>query len=97
MCKDTNINISILNKLLSLDKTELKDYFKNDFEIIWQNKINKKLEIINQAKLLHKQNYSITKVGKIMNLNSKIVIKYIYDNYDPSKITKKPKKSILDP
>jgi predicted transcriptional regulator len=91
------MNISVLNKLLSLNKKELDIYFKNTLELRQEIKRSKKMKLVNKARDLYAKKYSMIKIAEILALDRRTVKKYVDSNFTPIVTHRSTKKSILDP
>lgn len=97
ICKQLNMDIRVFNKLLSLTNEELDVYFKNTLELRQEAKINKKMELVNKARDLYNNQYSMRKIAEILDIDRRTVKKYIDSNFTPTYTRRVIKKSILDP
>lgn len=95
-CKELNMDIRILNKLLSLNDDQLKLYFKNTIEIRQEIKISKKSILINNCRELFDKKYSMKKIAELLGIDRRTVKKYINPNFTPYIRKTVQNKSILD-
>lgn len=82
-CKELNMDIRILNKLLSLNDDKLKLYFKNTIEIRQEIKISNKSILINNCRELFDKKYSMKKIAELLGIDRRTVKKYINPNFTP--------------
>ncbi|MEJ8553073.1 transposase, partial [Tepidibacter sp. Z1-5] len=94
-CKQFNLNIKTYNKLIKLSTEDLNDYFLNTLEKRQQIKREQKNLIINKARELNKEKYSLIKISEILGVDRRTVKKYIDPLYTP-KYTRQGRLSILD-
>lgn len=94
-CKQLHLNITTYNKLIRLNQDDINKYFLNTLEKRQQIKRKQKNLIINKARQLYKEKYSLIKISKILGLDRRTVKKYIDSSYTP-KYTRQGRLSILD-
>ena len=97
ICKQLNIDIRVYKKLAALTDNELKEYFKSTLEMRQECNISRKIELINEVIKLYKENYSLTKIAKLLGIDRRTVKKYIDPTFDPNCTQRAAKSSILDP
>lgn len=94
-CKQLHLNITTYNKLIKLSQDDINKYFLNTLEKRQQIKREQKNLIINKARQLYKEKYSLIKISEILGIDRRTVKKYIDPLYIP-KYTRQGRFSILD-
>lgn len=96
ICKQLDMNIHLFDKLLLLAPKELMEDFKNTSESRQIIKANNKMGVVNEARKLYNEKYSMNKISKILDIDIRTVKKYIDPLFNPVCIRHITKKSILD-
>ena len=97
-CKVMKMDIRVYKKIHSLSNRERELYYKTKLDISQEEKINRKMKMVNQARELHKNKYSIRKISAEIGISRATVSKYLDANFSPVHGNCGIKnKSILDP
>ncbi len=97
-CKEFKMDIRVCKKLDALSKQEREIYFKTKLDVSQEEKIKRKMKIVNQVRSLYKKSYSKRKIGIEIGISRITVARYLEDNYSPIHGNCGTKnKSILDP
>lgn len=98
ICRQLNIDIRVLNKLLVMSDSERSCYLKNSLQISHDEKVADKNELINTVRDMHINKYSIRSISKELRVSRQTVTKYLDESASPINGNYGVKrKSILDP
>lgn len=98
ICEQLNMDIRVLNKLLVMSEDERSSYFKSSLQKSHEERVSKKIKLINLVKDMHSSNYSIRTIAKKLSISRKTVAKYLDENVSAINGNYGVKrKSILDP
>jgi len=98
LCKQLNIDIRTLEKLMGMSKVERDLYVKSNMELSHEQKVLRKQELIKAVKTMHLEKFSIRSISKELQLSRQTITRYlsetitaIHGSYNVKR------KSILDP
>lgn len=77
ICQDLEINSKIFKQFLDKYLEEKLEYKSRTYELNKLQNFDKKLAVINEARILISQNYSITQISKVLKLDRRTITKYI--------------------
>jgi len=98
ICKQLNMDIRVLNKLLAMNDDERSLYVKNSFQILHDEKVANKLESIAIVRDMYKKKYSIRKIAEELGMARQTIRKYLNANVSAINGNYNVKrKSIVDP
>ena len=80
ICKDLNMDIRTLIKILSMSEKEILEYTKSSSELKREGKKQQKEEIIDYVRKLTKQGYSQRKISDLLKISRKTVCRYLDPN-----------------
>ncbi len=81
ICKDLEITSNLYEQFENKYLEENSKYKTRTYELNKLQNFDKKLAVINEARILRGQNYSITQISKILKLDRRTVTKYINPNF----------------
>ncbi len=98
ICRQLNMDIRVFNKLLAMNDDERSSYLKSSLQLSHEEKVAKKVALIDTVRDMHKNKYSIRKIAEQLSLSRRTITRYldvnvsaINGNYNVKR------KSILDP
>jgi predicted transcriptional regulator len=98
ICRELNIDIRVLNKLLNMTESERYKYFKTVSELKQEAKAAKKMELVLIVRAMSTAKTSNRKIAEELNISRKTVKTYLNPEFSPVHGRKDIKtKSILDP
>ena len=98
ICKQLNMDIRVYNKLLAMDDDQRSSYLKNSSQISHEEKVAKKVELIDVVRDMRNNKYSVRSIAEKLSLSRQTVTKYLDENMSAINGNYSVKrKSILDP
>lgn len=98
LCKQLNMDVRTLDKLMGMNKEECNRYVKSSMEQSHKQKVLKKQELINVVKAMHEKKFSIRSISKELQLSRNTVTRYLDESVTATHGSYSVKrKSILDP
>lgn len=98
ICKQLNMDIRVLNKLLTMSNCARSAYLKSSLQISHQEKVERKLELIATVRDMYNNKYSKRAIARNLNMAFVTVTKYLDENVSAINGNYSVKrKSILDP
>jgi transposase/predicted DNA-binding protein (UPF0251 family) len=98
ICKQLNMDIRGFNKILAMNDDERSVYLKSPLQIAHEEKVAKKIELIESVRDMHNIRYSVRSISKKMSISRQTVTKYLDENMSAINGNYSVKrKSILDP
>lgn len=98
ICRQLNMDIRVLNKLLAMNNYERTVYLKSSLQISHEETVERKLELIATVRDMHNNKHSIRAIARNLSMACETVTKYLDEtvsaingNYGVKR------KSILDP
>lgn len=83
ICKMLNMDVRVYKKLLSLNESELEEYFKTVVEKRANDKVKQKARLVQDVIELKEQGYSQRKIAKMTGLAKQTVAKYLKPEFNP--------------
>ena len=80
ICKDLNMDIRTLIKILSMSEKERIEYTRSKSEFKWEERKQQKVEIIDYVRALSKKGYSQRKIADLIKISRKTVRRYLDPN-----------------
>jgi len=98
ICKQLNMDIRVFNKLLAMSYYERSAYLKSSLQILHQERVKRKLELIATVRDMHNNKYSKRAIARNLGMAFVTVTKYLDENVSAINGNYNVKrKSILDP
>lgn len=98
LCKQLNMDIRTLEKLMGMSEEERNQYVKSNMELSHEQKALKKQELINSVKNMHEEKFSIRSISKELQLSRQTITRYLNESITAIHGSYNVKrKSILDP
>lgn len=98
LCKQLNMDIRTLEKLLGMSEEERNQYVRSNMELSHEQKVLKKQELINTVKGMHEEKFSIRSISKELQLSRQTITRYLNESITAIHGSYNVKrKSILDP
>ncbi len=98
ICTQLNMDIRTYDKLISQSEEEKQKKFKKKTTIIHEEKIQKKMKDVNEARELKKLGLSNREISRRMGLDRRTIKRYLDENFTPVHASYGKKRgSILDP
>lgn len=98
ICRQLNMDIRVFNKLLAMNDDERSFYLKSSLQISHEEKVVKKVELIDTVRDMYNKKYSIRTIAKKLSLSRQTITKYLDANVSAINGNYNVKrKSILDP
>ena len=84
ICKGLNMDVRTYNKLISATPEEIEAKFNTKREKKHEEKVQQKLELVNEVRNLKALGLSERKIAKQLNLARRTVSKYLDEDFNPS-------------
>jgi transposase/predicted transcriptional regulator len=98
ICKQLNMDIRVFNKFLAMNNDDRSSYLKSSLQQSHEEKVVKKVELIDTVRNMHNNNYSVRRIAKKLSLSRQTVTKYLDSNVSAINGNYNVKrKSVLDP
>lgn len=98
ICRQLNMDIRVFNKLLAMNDDERSSYLKSSLQVSHEEKVAKKVELINTVRDMYNNKCSVRKIAQKLILSRQTITKYLDANVSAINGNYNVKrKSILDP